>query len=212
MMQEATESAAKAADSFQCSFNEEDCELCAWILELLRGEEFEAVAQSIVYLESKGSKLEIEGFANLRDAFSHLSLAVQSGISQEKRTHQKTEVREHLRRAFTHPFQDAIDSELAKLERRKWLFMLRHQIVGNDIVSPREYYKRLDRIKNEVFEVRLIKGQNKIVESASRFRQCYDDLQQLKFDMEPSKGVLFVRIVGAAVLIIISLVLQAIFF
>ncbi len=176
------------------SFSDDDRDIAERIICLLRSEDYLTVLQAVVFLETKASSLQIEGFANFRDVLNHLGFVAQPYLSAPSRNRHMTEVSEHLRRAFTHPFQDAIDGALGDLDQRMWLYHIRSHFAGNDVLSPRERQRRIDAAKLKLIEARNLKGVGDIPLSARLFRECYDELQQVRLESIPSKGVMPARV------------------
>lgn len=190
-----------------CTHSADECDICERVLTLLRSNAYWDALKSVVFLESKSDKLQIEGFNNFRDALNHLGFIAQTGHDATNRDLHMAEVMEHFRRAFTHPFQDTIDKELDMLERRAWLYHLRSAFAGDDILSPRARLQQIDAVKLILIEIRNLKGQHQISLSAQKCRACYDALQEIKFAITPSRGVMPTRIGIWVLAIVLSAIL-----
>lgn len=164
-------------------------------LAFLRSGNYEAVKQAIIYLETRSGQLQTDAFANLRDVLDHLVAAVQPGISEDELSQQIAETNEHLRRAVMHPFQDIIEERLAKLTRKKRLYIIRQEVF-KDVLSEREFLRRLDGAKNLLVEIRLRKGDGRstdLAETIALLQRCFDELEDLGQEIKPNSKALAVR-------------------
>src|SRR5947209_1200610 len=82
------------------------------IMAFLRSNDYVAVQELVVYLETIENKLRPDALANFRDVLDHLVRASKATTVDDADAH-LTEAQEHLRRALSDPFQEAIADKLA---------------------------------------------------------------------------------------------------
>lgn len=191
------------------SLSTEDELLSQRILLFLRADDYQLAQDAVTFLESIDDRLAIDSLANFRDVVNHLYLAAKPETSAEHREDHFHSIKDHLRKSYSYPYQDAIDDLLFELDPDRMTYARKRFWGRGEIIQTRELRVKLTDAKRELAIVRTRKGHLPTADSTDAYQKLLLSLLRVREETRPSKAVAIVTAIGWGASLVLTVVITA---
>ncbi len=178
------------------------------IVKILTEQYMPYAKEAILWLEVYSGERSKRSIYELRDAFDHIAIAVQSGISEEKALKNLNAAEEHLRRGVVEPAEWIALEELRKLLKIKFKGFWWWKLFFLKPPNSEEFNKKIYEAQELISRGRYYKGIS-LKNSYDNFKKAYILLHEM---LDAAKPAELNSRIFACVLVVFGVILSWPFF